>query len=205
MSTRKDDLSAADSASLGGHFGDLGCGCIERIGTAAGACFGSHEHGAERTHRYALWRRWGNGPLMVALFLNPSTADENVADRTLTRTERFAQESGRGGALILNAFALRSPYPSALLADPRAAVGPQNDAHIRALVRREDVDAVMVGWGANMERPKLAFRVAELRTLLDGVPVLCWAYTREQPRHPLARGKTLIPYGTVPRMYRWPE
>ena len=49
------------------------------------------DYGAElsecRTYRYVLWRIWDNSkPKIMFIGLNPSTADENTDDNTITRT-----------------------------------------------------------------------------------------------------------------------
>ena len=104
-----------------------GCSCIAQVTeTWRGACSGATD---ERCYRYSLWDRWDDRPPLLAIMLNPSTADENVLDPTLRRVGRYAIEWKHGGFIIANAFALRSTKPAALLTDPRAAVGKENDHH----------------------------------------------------------------------------
>jgi hypothetical protein len=186
---------------------DLPCGCVERLGptskrrTWSGACFGSGTRFAlvSRVYRYALWRCWDDRPLMLFAGCNPSTADEYVLDNTLRRVEGFAKKWGHGGFVVVNAFALRSTDPRALLADPSAAVGQENDAHLVAL-RSAFPARVMVGWGANLAKKSLRFRRAELRVLL-GDDVQCWGVIASgDPEHPL-----YIPRETEPRRYEWAE
>jgi hypothetical protein len=133
------------------------CGCLTAIGrTWSGACFGFGEPGAARTHRYTLWRRWDERPPLVAVMLNPSTADESVLDPTLRRVRGYAQAWGYGGFVIGNAFALRSTDPKGLLADPYGAVGGWNDAHLRALRALAAQSRLMVGWGSNLTKRAMA-------------------------------------------------
>lgn len=78
-----------------------------------------------RRWRYTLRRRWSEGPELVFVMLNPSTADEQVLDPTVRRCRDYAKREGAGGLLVLNLMAWRSTKPNALLevADP---VGPEN-------------------------------------------------------------------------------
>ena len=82
-------------------------------------------------YRYDLQRRWGEGPAVVFIGLNPSTADATVDDRTIGRMVGFATSWGRSAITVVNLFALRSKDPALLRAhsDP---VGPDNDAVLRA-------------------------------------------------------------------------
>ena len=99
---------------------------------------------ADGKYRYWLSRRWGEGPTVAFIMLNPSTADENVLDPTLRRCEGFARREGAGRMVIANLFALRSTDPRALkkAEDP---VGPVNDDFIA--VAEKNAAKVILGWG----------------------------------------------------------
>ena len=64
--------------------------------------------------------------------LNPSMADANRDDPTITRCKGFAERWGYGSLVVGNLFALRSPHPKELFqhSDP---VGPDNDYHLQRL------------------------------------------------------------------------
>ena len=47
-----------------------------------------------RQYRYALWRKWADGPQVLFVMLNPSTADESVDDPTIRRCISFAKAWG---------------------------------------------------------------------------------------------------------------
>jgi len=141
----------------------------------------------DRMYRYALTRQWDDGPWLVFVMLNPSTADAFRMDPTVTRCYRRAQNLGAGGLLVLNAFALRSTDPASLRRHPDP-VGPLNDRAIAAHVRALDVMHVVVGWGsdptlaaAGRDRAVLAvLRDAGTRPMRIGPP------TKDgHPRHPL--------------------
>lgn len=196
------DSGAVDRSGTGG----LACGCIERIEvTASDACFGSAAHGKRRTHRYTLWRRWDERPLLLAILLNPSTADERVLDPTLRRVRGFAERWGHGGFVVGNAFALRTTYPADVIARARAprgrlgATGRENDAHLRALVALPSVSRIVLGWGGNLAEPSLRFRQSELRAMLGRSDALSLRVLKDgSPEHPL-----YVPYAIEPRPFVW--
>lgn len=53
------------------------------------------EFNKDRTHRYALQRKWGKGERHILFIgLNPSRADETFNDPTITRCINFAKDWG---------------------------------------------------------------------------------------------------------------
>ena len=97
-----------------------------------------------RTWRYTLRRVWGDGPRMLCVLLNPSTADEHQDDPTNRRVLYWAIRHGYGTLTFCNLFAFRSPYPEVMkaAADP---VGPDNDGWITDMIKSHDV--IVAGWG----------------------------------------------------------
>jgi len=66
-----------------------------------------------RKYRYALWRNWDESkPYAMIIGLNPSTADENKNDPTITRCINFATSWGYGGVCVTNLFAYCATVPS---------------------------------------------------------------------------------------------
>lgn len=129
-------------------------------------------------YRWTLHRKWDEGPEVLWIMLNPSTADANADDPTVRRCAGFSKSWGFGGLTIANLYAARTPRPSDLsrLADP---VGVRNDQVLRALVRH--AAAVVVAWGAH---PLAAARAGTVLPLLTSP--LCIGTTRGgHPRHPL--------------------
>ncbi|SHI82842.1 DUF1643 domain-containing protein [Wenxinia saemankumensis] len=143
-------------------------------------------------YRYLLSRRFGPGPRILWVMLNPSTADERTNDRTIARCEAFSRRWGYGRMEIANLFAFRATRPADLrrAADP---VGPQADRLIdRAAVR---ADMVMAGWGVH---GALAGRNAEVLARLPRERLHALAVTRDgHPGHPLyIRGDARpVPFG----------
>lgn len=97
-----------------------------------------HAAAFSRCGRYRWWlsRRWRqDGPLLLFIGLNPSSADHRRDDATLRRLIGFAGSWGYGGIEVVNLFAWISADPAALrqAAEP---VGSRSDLWIRQRVRR---------------------------------------------------------------------
>jgi hypothetical protein len=132
------------------------------------------------TYRYELYRRWGNGPTLLWIMLNPSTADADIDDPTIRRCIGFSQRDGYGALIVVNLYAYRATDPKALLTadDPE---GPDNWWHIQRAIRSSD--AVVFAWGAT-QVPRGHHHVWHSGALIPSP--LCLGYTKKgAPRHPL--------------------
>jgi len=137
----------------------------------------------EGPYRYELRRRWADGPAVLFVGLNPSTADGDHDDPTVRRCIRFASRLGCGELLIGNLYGWRATDPRALrgVDDP---VGPANDEHLVAMAGRSRY--VLAAWGAT-EGPLMG-RPWEVSRLLCEITsaVFCLGTTRYgHPRHPV--------------------
>jgi hypothetical protein len=134
------------------------------------------------TFRYRLGRRWGEGPRVAFVLLNPSTADELVDDPTIRRCIGFAQREGFGGLEIVNLYAYRATRP----VDLRRAgypTGPENDMHIAAAI--SDCAKVVVAWGVQARGSDRPEQVLDLLRQLRK-PAYCLRVTLAgHPEHPL--------------------
>lgn len=104
-----------------------------------------------QTYRYALGRKWADGPAALWVMLNPSTADASVDDATIRRIRGFSECWGFGSLVVANLFAFRTAYP-AELATARDkgvdVVGPDNDDALRTLLRGMERSGIVVfAWG----------------------------------------------------------
>jgi len=144
-------------------------------------------------YRYRLSRKWSVGPQVCWIMLNPSTADHEVDDPTVTRVVNFSRRWGNGGLVVVNLFAWRATDPKELLKcdDPE---GPDNDQHIvEAVTGRR----VMVAWGAGgtlLDQNKWVLKLIHE----NGIKPECLGVTKSgQPRHPLFLKVTEkpVPYG----------
>lgn len=134
----------------------------------------------DRRYRYRLERRWGEGPRVCWVLLNPSTADARQDDRTLARCIAFARSWGAGSVEVVNLFGLVSTDPAALCREPDP-VGRGNAPAVRRALRRADV--VVAGWG-NLPR-SLEDRAVPLAAMVAGRAWCLGLTKRGQPRHPL--------------------
>jgi hypothetical protein len=139
-----------------------------------------------RRYRFALWRRWDDGPRVLFVLLNPSTADESTDDPTVRRCTGFARNWGFGSMTIANLFALRSSSPAALFAsaDP---VGPGNDDWLIRL--RDESSLTVAGWG---NRGRLLGRSTVVKRIFPRLQVLGLTVFGE-PRHPLYVRSDVLP------------
>ena len=137
-------------------------------------------------YRYRLGRRWGDGPPLVFVMLNPSTADAEQDDATIRKCIGFAERLGFVGIEVVNLYAFRATDPREL----RAAgypVGPENDDHLEEVCR--PAQTVVCAWGSNakgLQRP-----VDVLRTLKawNVAPMALQVNAGGIPAHPL-----MLPY-----------
>lgn len=164
-------------------------GVRRRTGKRGVAWFSEFEH-----YRYALWRpalidgliERGEGTIAFCL-LNPSTADADQNDPTITRLIGFAKAWKFAGLVIVNAFAWRATDPKAMIAHPNP-VGDVNNDVIAAVARQ--ADKFVCGWGnhggyAGRDEGVLGVLRA------NSVTPYCFAMTGAgQPQHPLYLPKT---------------
>jgi len=138
----------------------------------------------DRVHRYTLIHRFnplmGGDRLMLWIGLNPSTADEQRLDPTLTRIARFSEREGMDGFWMSNLFGMRATDPKVMkaAADPN---GPGNDAALLKAASR--CEKVVAAWGVHGE---FQDRAAAVVKLLKDYELWCVGTTKDgHPRHPL--------------------
>lgn len=160
---------------------------IER-GAAMSAC---------GTYRYHLWREWDSTrPRMLLVMLNPSVADHQRDDHTITKSIAIARHLGCGRLDVGNLAAFRSSHPAELkhAADP---IGPENDAHLARMLAASDL--LVCAWGANSAAlPGRVEAVARLIRAAGAAPHALKLTNGGHPSHPLARGKGFIPVAVRP-------
>lgn len=152
-----------------------------------------------RRYRYVLGRRWADGPSLVVVGHNPSTADETTDDRTISKCVGFAKRDGFGSLVMLNLCAWRDTDPNGLtlLTDP---VGPENDT---ALMTYADVAGrIVAAWGVLHVKSKSQVvrerSLKVLRMLTQVADVYAFRLTKDRhPEHPL-----YLPGNVAPVLYR---
>lgn len=150
--------------------------------------------------RYNLTHVWDNRkPLALAGMMNPSGADKQFGDSTVMKTSRIFMRLGYGGQIIVNACALRGVMPKMLLQveDP---VGPDNLATIAHLARFARLIVVAHGNLPGGLQKHADAMVATLRA--TGKPLHVFGLSQSGvPKHPLARGRNLVPENVVPQLW----
>ena len=148
----------------------------------------------DRVYRYNWARRLSNEPgRMLCIGVNPSKADEDRSDNTVTRCCNFARRFGYGVLEManLNAFRATDPKDMKAASDP---VGPDNDFHLREAIRR--CDLIVPAWGihgAFMDRDQEVLEIIRR----EGKVPYCFGKTKDgYPRHPsrLANSTELVRY-----------
>lgn len=95
-------------------------------------------------YRYALHRLWDySKPVAMCIGLNPSTANAEENDPTISNLMRILHKNGYGGLYMMNLFALISPNPDDLRACPDPV--KDNDKWIHTI--RPLCDEVIFCWG----------------------------------------------------------
>ncbi|WP_113132720.1 DUF1643 domain-containing protein [Rhizobiales bacterium] len=153
-------------------------------------------------YRYLLEHDFGgSGPRISLGMVNPSDANSEKNDPTMTKVDGFAMRLGASKVSVWNLCALVNKEVKALAAaaDP---IGPENDAYIARAIM--DADIHVVAWGPASKLPK-ALRT-RWRSVVDvltkaGANPMCWGTALDgQPRHPLmlAYATPLVPW-SAPR------
>lgn len=135
-------------------------------------------------YRYSLWRRWegGNPHPLIFIMLNPSTADHEKDDQTISKCIGFATRAGYGGIEVINLYGLRATQPKHLLHHPDPE-GPDNDKTWSFVLDTFCDSPVVAAWGASI--PSLAPASLAL-ACRDRSGWLCLGHTQSnnQPVHP---------------------
>lgn len=133
------------------------------------------------TYRYRLMRKWGNGPLVCWVGLNPSTADAEQDDPTIRRVVGLSKREGFAGCIMVNLFAYRVTDPKDLLKDD-SAIGEYNDYWLS--VSGIECEAVVAAWGAVNYPNRIKTALREFENIHKDLR--CFGLTKDgSPRHPL--------------------
>jgi hypothetical protein len=145
-------------------------------------------------YRYELHRNWSmlsNPRRVLWVMLNPSTADANTNDNTISRCIEFSKTWGFEALSVGNAYAYRTPYPRALWDAAKNGieiVGRENDAALTMMAATAEL--IVCGWGSQIDDA----RDGDVTALLyrSRKPVRCLVINADgTPKHPLyVRGDT---------------
>lgn len=141
----------------------------------------------KNTQRYALGQQgqW----MLCAVGLNPSTADDQKPDQTLSKLLGFAERNGFDGFLMLNLYPQRTPYPQKLHKRAQKKYLNENLRQIESVLKKVEAGAFLAAWGGDIQiRPYLAKSLQQLLSLTT-TSRLPWlrigSFTKAgHPRHP---------------------
>jgi hypothetical protein len=144
------------------------------------------------TYRYRLERNVGGlhgGKTIAFVMVNPSTADAEADDATIRKVKGFTARMGGSRVIVGNLFAYRATDISALKTAPDP-VGPENNDHLRQILR--DADTCVVAWGALSKLPRsLRLRWYGFANMAQslGVRLSCLGVAKDgHPLHPCMIG-----------------
>ncbi len=147
-----------------------------------------YEKNADNSARYILGES-GRRPL-VCIGINPSTAEPDNLDRTLTNVRRFSQIHGYDGWLMLNVYPQRSTDPNGLHPDMDMTLHQKNLSYIAGYLSDYDQVDVWAAWGTLIrKRSYLPGALRDIVKTLDKIGV-SWitigAISKAgHPHHPL--------------------
>lgn len=137
----------------------------------------------EGEYRYLLTRcfRDDNDKCLAFIMLNPSTADEKVNDRTISKCISFSKSFGYDGIVVVNLYALRSTDPKNLLThkDP---VGPSNEEYLKYIA--DNYDMAICAWGNNAKEDRVKQFINIFKN--SKCQLMCLGINKNgSPKHPL--------------------
>lgn len=149
-------------------------------------------------YRYLLWREWDSESKTVSfIMLNPSRADAEINDPTITRCINFARSWGYGRLEVVNLFAYRTSKPS-LLKQATEPIGRENNRFILESVERSDL--VILAWGNHGVWQRQDLYILQL--LKSYNHLYCFGITKQNcPRHPLYLRSTIKPEVFEPKIF----
>lgn len=140
--------------------------------------------GAGDCYRHWLLRCWGDpdGPFLLSIGLNPSTAAHYIDDPTIRWELDLTRRLGLGRFMKCNAMDWRATKPPALLAAGVRPCSDQNRVTIRELAAK--ADRILVNWG----KVHKSLRRYTDNVLIDLKGYELWCLGTNQdgtPKHPL--------------------
>ena len=109
---------------------------------------------ATNTQRFALGKKGKR--MLVGLGLNPSTADDQKPDMTISKVMGLASRNGFDGFVMVNLYPLRKTFPHELPKRKNNAHHLQNLQEIQQILADQSEISILAAWGNPItERPYL--------------------------------------------------
>lgn len=126
---------------------------------------------------------------LVVFGVNPSTADQNTPDPTITKVERFAIKLGFDGFIMINVYPLRATFPADLPVINDEYLCRQNIEVIQSCFRHRPKLPIWAAWGNAIDVRSYLFQcLAEINEMLKPLKPEWFCFggpTRSgNPRHP---------------------
>lgn len=152
----------------------------------------------DRKHRYTLWRQLDNyqenNPYCVFLGLNPSVANEEINDPTITRCMKWTKNMHETAMYMLNIFSMISTDPYVMKID-REPNREENDLIIKNLTHHQNAKIIILCCGTH---GKYLDRLSKISYLLKDVNLYCFGKNLDgTPKHPL-----YLSYKTSLKLYK---
>lgn len=141
-----------------------------------------------RSHRQELGRLWDKGkPKLIAICMNPSTADETNSDNTVSTLEKRAKNMGYGSLTMLNILDVVETDSRRLKEmSPAERCTPENKKFLKcALDAAEKGEAdIFCGWGgAGQKFGEVKWLLCEAGS--RNITLFCfWKNNDGSPKHP---------------------
>lgn len=173
---------------------------------------GSAEFSGDAQHRHRLDRWWSDAPRALVCGCNPSQAGAEVNDPTVWRlVELLRPIPSIGGFTIVNwedrvatdPAAMRAWRMHALHTD-EAGYNRARDANLARIRALSEVAPIrIVAWGDLVPMERQTTLVLRALSLDWAHPLHAFGTTASgAPLHPMARGRSRIPPGTLPTLWR---
>ncbi len=159
------------------------------------AIFLDSPHNRIRVYLPRLWD--ASLPTVAWLLWNPSLANDERDDRTITRVIEFSKRLGYGRADIVNLWPIVTPKPTELWAQLEAGMlTPEHHAenlrYVEEVSRRAQLRVVAFGGAAPKRAPEHVVEAVE--RFARGGELFCLKETKAGwPYHPFARGRYRLP------------
>lgn len=125
---------------------------------------------------------------MLAIGLNPSTANEEKLDPTSRNIQTIANNNGCDGWNLVNVYPVRTSKPKHLPQKDNTTLGNENLEFIRGLIQQNKYEMILCCWGDEIKkRPYMKHYANEIEKIISGgnIPIVCIGKTKSgNPYHP---------------------
>ncbi|MEL7121195.1 MAG: DUF1643 domain-containing protein [Bacteroidota bacterium] len=126
---------------------------------------------------------------LLAFGLNPSTADDQKPDQTISKLIGFAERNGYDGFVMLNLYPMRTPYPTALHKRVNNKLYKENLLKINEVICSIGECDCIAAWGGDIRIRKYLSRSLTDIVQLTHQHTLTWLKIGDltkngHPRHP---------------------